>query len=256
MEKNFRKYYVDWWTVRKSTIYVIVAILVVVGLLVGGGFWLSANDWIISSPLEENVPKDAATIVSFEGNVRIIRAQTRETERVTKTTFVRAGDTVQTQGGGRAQIRMIDGSTLSVRPDSTVVIRDSTSILGGTSVRVKLDGGQIRVRTENQTESSNNVVEVKESENKLLSQTEASFNINSKTDRGEIRINRGGVESTVGGKTVTVKEKEFASIENGKLVSKETLLEAPVLSEPSPSKQIQSGSNGGRVGFKWRKPSN
>lgn len=43
---------------------------------------------------------------------------------------------------------MIDGSILSIRPNSTVVIRDSSSLLGGTSVRVKLDDGQIRVRTE------------------------------------------------------------------------------------------------------------
>ncbi len=256
MEKNFRKYYVDWWTVRKSTIYVVLAVLVVIGLLVGGGFWLASNDWVISSPTEDKVPKDAAIIVSFEGNVRIIRALTRETERVTKTTYVRAGDTVQTQGDGRAQIRMIDGSTLSIRPDSTVVISDSTSILGGTSVRVKLDGGQIRVRTENQNESSNNVVEVKQSENKLQAQTEASFNINSETDRGEIRINRGGVESTVDGKKVTLKKDEFASIDGGKLVSKEVLLQPPVLIQPSPSKQINSGKNGGRVDFKWKKPSN
>ena len=107
------------------------------------------------------LPKDSAQIISFEGNVRIIRVTNRETERVTKSTYVQAGDTVQTQADGRAQIRMIDGSTLSVRPNSTVVISDSTSILGGTSVRVKLNDGQINVKTNEQGDNTNNVVEIK-----------------------------------------------------------------------------------------------
>jgi len=255
MDKNFRKYDVDWWSIRKSTIYGVIAIVVSIGLLVGGGWWLWQNDWIISPPNDESAPKDSATIISFEGNVRIIRVSTRETERVTKSTFVQAGDTVQTQADGRAQIRMIDGSTVSVRPNSTVVIRDSTSILGGTSVRVKLDDGQIRVRTVGQNKSSNNVVEMKQSENRLLSQTEASFNIDPKTNNGEIRINRGGVESTVGGKTLSLKENEFVAIIKDKFASRERLLRAPVLKAPSPSQQIPaSGGSGANVRFGWRKP--
>ncbi len=255
MDKNFRKYYIDWWSIRKSTIYGLLAIIVAIGLVIGGGIWLSKNDWVISPPEDQSAPKDSAVITSFEGSVRIIRVSTRKTERVTKTTFVQAGDTIQTQEDGRAQIRMIDGSTLSIRPNSTVVIRDSTSILGGTSVRVKLDVGQIRVRTEGQSQSSNNIIEVKESENKILSQTDASFNINSETNKGEIRISRGGVESTVGGKTQTIKENEFVSINNDNVASKEKLLGAPVLSNPSPSKQILSaGRSGANVKFSWQKP--
>lgn len=69
------------------------------------------------------VPKDAARIVSYEGDVRVIRASTRETILVTKETYVAAGDTVQTQADGRAQIQMIDGSMLSVRPNSSRCVR-------------------------------------------------------------------------------------------------------------------------------------
>lgn len=251
-DKKYQKFYVDWWEIKKSTVYSGAAILFVLAGLIGGGWWIWKSDWLNSTFSENNIPKDAAQIVSFEGGVRIIRLTTRATEKVTKATYVSAGDTIQTQSDGRAQIKMIDGSTLSVRPNSTVVIRDSSSLLGGTSVRVKLDGGQIRVKTDDQPESSNNVVEVKESESKLLSQTEASFNINQKTNDGEIRINRGGVESKIGGEKNLLKEDEYVSFSNNKIKAREKLLNPPTLQEPAPSAQISSKGSSTDVSFRWQ----
>ncbi|MFV0388644.1 MAG: FecR domain-containing protein [Pyrinomonadaceae bacterium] len=250
MDKNFKRYYVDWWSVRRSSVYLLIALAVF--LLVGCGvfWWLWSNNWSFGASGTESIPKDAATIISFEGTVKIIRVGTRSTELVTKTTYVQTGDTIQTMADGRAQVKMIDGSILSIRPNSTVVTRDSSSILGGTNVRVKLDDGQINVQTQNQGESSNNVVEIKESENKILAQTEASFNIDSATNRGEIRINRGGIESTSGNEKVSLKADEYLSVTNGKFGAKEALLRAPKLEEPSPSKQIVSG-NSSEIRFVW-----
>ncbi|MDQ3322105.1 MAG: hypothetical protein M3525_06710 [Acidobacteriota bacterium] len=76
---------------------------------------------------------------------------------------------------------MIDGSILSVRPNSTVVIRDSASIMGGTNVRVTLDDGQINVKTQDKGDGSENVVEMLESESELNAQTDASFNASTRT---------------------------------------------------------------------------
>jgi hypothetical protein len=146
---------------------------------------------------------------------------------------------------------MIDGSTLSIRPNSTIVIRDSASIFGGTNVRVVLDDGQINVRTQDQNEASANVIEVLESENRVLAQTDASFNINEQTNGGEIRISRGGVETNVGGERVVVGENEFAAINNGKIAPKERLLDAPKPVAPTNSEQITAASD---VSFRWQKP--
>jgi hypothetical protein len=217
MEKKQRRFYVDWWQIRRSTIYGAAAIILLLSGLIGGGWWVYRNDFFLAKPETTDIPKDAARIVSFEGDVRIIRAATRETILVTKLTFVSAGDTIQTQADGRAQIQMIDGSTLSIRPNSTVVIRDSASIFGGTNVRVTLDDGQINVKTQDQTEQTENVVEVLESESRLFPQTDASFNINEQTNGGEIRISRGGVETNVGGERTVVGENEFAAVTNGKI---------------------------------------
>lgn len=254
MSEKRRNYYVDWWRIKKSSIYTLLGVFLFLGLIAGGVWWIAKNNWFLEEYTNPSAPKDSARIASFEGDVRIIRASTRETERVTKDTFLFAGDTIQTQADGKAQVRMIDGSTLTIRPNSTVVIRDSASIFGGTNVRVALDTGQINVRTLNQTESSNNIVEVKEVENKLQSQTDASFGVNPTTNGGEIRISRGGVETTVGNEKTVIKDGEFATINNGKISPKERLHEPPKLISPPNLEQYLASSNGtSDATFRWQK---
>lgn len=254
MEPKYRKFYVDWWNIKKSHVYGVIGTVVFLALLIGAGWWVVKSGWLFADPDNMEIPKDAARLESFEGDVRITRAATRQTEKVTTKTYVLAGDTIQTQADGRAQIRMIDGAVLSIRPNSTVVIRNSTSIFGGTDVRVSLGDGQINVKTENQTEASQNIVEIKESENRLFSQTDASFNINQKTSGGEIRISRGGVETNIGGEKTVIKDNEFATVNNGRLSPKEKLLDAPKLIAPPALEQVLTSSSGtADVTFRWQK---
>lgn len=230
--------------------------MVILTVLIGGGWWLYKNNFFLAKTEISDIPTDSARIISFEGDVRVTRSSTRETILVTKTTFVSAGDTVQTQSDGRAQIQMIDGSILTIRPNSTIVIRDSSSLFGGKNVRVAVDGGQINVKTEDQPADSENVVEVKESENKILSQTDASFGVNPNTGGGEIRVSRGGIESNVGGEKNVIQEGEFASVNNGKLAAKENLLQPPKITSPTSQDSVQALSSGNAdVTFRWQKPS-
>src|SRR5688572_9474279 len=119
MEPKYRKFYVDWLRISRSSVYRLIAVIVFTGIIFGGGWWAIRSNWFAGQEVSE-LPNDAARIISFEGDVRIIRASTRETIVVTKSTYVSAGDTVQTQADGRAVVQMIDGSVYSVRPNSTV----------------------------------------------------------------------------------------------------------------------------------------
>lgn len=252
MENKYRKFYVDWWKIRRSTIYGLAAFCVLAIIIGGGGWWALRQNWFAASDTSE-IPVNSARIVSFEGDVRITRSATRETILVTKETHVAAGDTIQTQSDGRALVQMIDGSMYSVRPNSTVVIRDNSSIFGGKNVRVSLDDGQLNVRTEQQPENTENVVEMMESETSLQSQTDASFNADAARHGGEIRISRGSVETTIGGERSTISANEFASINQGKLSAKEKLLAPPRLSGPSNMSQVVDGSGSGvTVTFTWQ----
>ncbi len=254
MEDNhYRKFYVAWWNIRRSTIYGLIALILVIGSLIGGISWASRNNWFLAEDAID-IPKDAARIISFEGEVRITRAASRETILVTKETYVTAGDTIQTQSDGRAIIQMIDGSVYSVRANSTVVVRDTTSLFGGKNVRVRVDDGQLNVRTEDQGENAKNIVELGESESQLQPKTDASFNADGQNG-GEIRISRGGVETTLGGETTTIRENEFATVNGSKLSAREKLLAAPRPNSPGNSAQIVDPTGGGvTVNFGWQDP--
>jgi hypothetical protein len=250
---KYRNFYIDWWNIRKSTIYTVVVVVIFATSLSVTGWWASRHNWFIPVETAE-IPKDAARIISFEGEVRVTRAATRETILVTKETYVAAGDTVQTQVDGRAIIQMIDGSVYSVRPNSTVVIRDTTSLFGGKNVRVRVNDGQLNVRTEDQSADTKNIVELGESENQLRSRTDASFNATG-DNGGEIRISRGGVETTLGGEKTVITEDEFATVNGAKLSPREKLLAPPRPSSPNNLEQItDSSGHGVSVNFSWQDP--
>jgi len=252
MESQYKKFYVEWWKIRKSTIYGVIASVLVVSGVAYGIWWSMQQDWFAEAPASE-APKDAARIISFEGDVRVTRAATRETIVVTKETYVQAGDTIQTQSDGRATVMMIDGSVYSVRPNSTVVIRDSSSIFGGNKVRVALDDGQINVRTDQQPENTENVVEMMDSETKLRSETDASFNADAYAQGGEIRISRGSVETSIGGEQTTLSANEFAAVNDGKIASREKLLLPPKPTAPANMAQVIDGAGRGvSVAFGWQ----
>src|SRR4030095_11825213 len=154
---------------------------------------------------------------------------------------------------GRAVVQMIDQSIYSVRPNSTVVIRDSSSIFGGTNVRVALDDGQINVRTDDQPENTQNVVEMMDSETQLKSQTDASFNADAYAKDGEIRISRGSVETSVGGERSTLNANEFAAVNGGQITAREKLLLPPKPISPGNMSQVVDASGRGvTMAFTWQ----
>lgn len=244
MEQKYKKIYVEWWKIQRSTVTGLVIFICVTAAVVFGGWWAIRNNWFVAQE-QGDMPKNAARIISFEGDVRITRAATRETILVTKEVWVAAGDTIQTQADGRAIVQMIDQSVYTVRPNSTVVIRDNSSIFGGNNVRVSLDDGQLNVRTEDQPENAKNVVEMEDSETQLNPQTDASFNTDAQNGGGEIRISRGSVETTVGGSKTTITENQFAAVDNGRIASKETLLPPPRPVTPANLAQLVDASGSG-----------
>jgi hypothetical protein len=81
MAKKTSRFVFDWWVVQKRIVYLIVAILLASGLAAGAALYV----WKYGNPLA-NVGDGmklaaGARFVSFEGDVRVIRAATREKER-------------------------------------------------------------------------------------------------------------------------------------------------------------------------------
>jgi hypothetical protein len=247
----------DWWVVQKRAVR--IAVLALAIGLVGSGVALSV--WKFGNPLKQvalqsNVPA-GARFESFEGDVRVIHAATREVVLASSDTQLYPGDTVQTQADGRARIAMADGSTVVVRPNSTIIIRDNASSEGGkkTNVHVVVDSGQMLVRTQEQNEGARNVVETPNTSNKVGAQSQVSFGVN--PEGTEIRVNAGSVESAShNGESTTLRSGEYVLVNPMGTISKpQKLLDVPQPAQPSDLEKITVGNNGSaNVALRWLKP--
>ena len=248
----------DWWIVQKRAVH-LLALMVTLGLLASGA---TLYVWKYGNPLKRVVLKTnapaGARFESFEGDVRVIHAATREVVLASNDTQLYPGDTVQTQADGRARIAMADGSTVVVRPNSTIIIRDNESIEDGkrTNVHVVVDSGQMLVRTQEQTEGAKNVVETPKTQNQVGAQTAASFGVNPEGTE-EIRVNAGSVESkNHSGESTTLRSGEYISVnQSGTMTKPQRLLEVPQPAQPREMERIITGNNGvANVSLRWLKP--
>ncbi len=258
MANTSNRFAFDWWVIQKRIVYLLVALFLLSGLAAGAAVYV----WKYGNPLKNvgtgTKPHGGARFIAFEGDVRVIRAATRETIIPGGDTELFPGDTVQTLASGRARVSMADGSTLLVRPNSTIIIRDNASDVSGkkTNVHVVVDSGQMSVRTENQPAGTNNVVETPKTTSKIGEQTAASFGVKPEGTE-EIRINAGAVETTSrSGEKATFRSGDYVSVNpSGTLSRPQKLLDVPLLSEPHDLQRVMvGGNNAANVSLKWMRP--
>ncbi|HEU4477853.1 MAG TPA: FecR domain-containing protein, partial [Pyrinomonadaceae bacterium] len=224
----------DWWIIQKRFVYLVFAIFALCGLAAGAAVYV----WKYGNPFK-NVAQmkhpAGARFMSFEGDVRVIRAATREMIPASSEVELYPGDTVQTQASGRARIGLADGSTLLVKPNSTIIVRDNARADDGrkTNVHVLVNSGQLSVRTEQQQEGTTNVVETPKTKNTVGESTNASFGVNPEGTE-EIRVATGAIETTnqAGDKT-SIRGGEYVSVNNsGRLSAAQKLLDVPQPAKP------------------------
>ena len=247
----------DWWIIQKRFVYLVIAIFILCGVAAGAAVYV----WKYGNPfrnIAEVKYSAGARFISFEGDVRVIRSATRETISATADTELYPGDTVQTQANGRARIGLADGSTLFVKPNSTIIVRDNAKADDGkkTNVHVVVDSGQLSVRTEQQADGTTNVVETPKTKNTMGEKTNASFGVNPEGTE-EIRVATGAIETTnrAGDKT-SIHEGEYVSVNNsGRLSPAQKLLDVPQPAQPRDLEKVFIGSNGAAsVALKWQRP--
>jgi len=249
---------IDWWIIQKRAVHIAVLILVLCVIAAGAGVYV----WKYGNPLKNvalhSDPLAGARFMSFEGDVRVIRSSTRQVVVANNDVQLYPGDTVQTQADGRARISMADGSTVVVRPNSTIIIRDNASAEDGkrSNVHVVVDSGQMSVRTQPQSEDNKNVIETPKTQNQISGQTAASFGVNTEGTE-EIRVNSGTVESANrAGERLSLQGGEYVSVNQSGTISKpQKLLDVPQPVQPHDLEKIFAGSNGSAsVALRWQRP--
>src|ERR1041385_3606740 len=246
----------DWWIIQKRFVYLVIAIFMLCGLAAGAAVYVHLYGNPFSHVAEVKYPA-GARFISFDGDVKVVRAATRESIFASSDTELYPGDTVQTQANGRARISLADGSTLLIKPNSTIIVRDNARGDDGKkpNVHVKVDSGQLSVRTEEQIAGTTNVVETPQTKNMVGEKTNASFGVNPEGE--EIRVSTGQIETTnhAGDKT-SIKEGEYVSVNNsGRISPAQKLLDVPQPSRPHDLEEVNVGPNGAAsVALKWQRP--
>lgn len=247
----------DWWIIQKRFVYLVIAIFIFCGLAAGAAVYVYKYGNPFRNVAVVNHPA-GARFVSFEGDVRVIRAATREMIPANADTELYPGDTVQTQANGRARIVLADSSTLLIKPNSTIIVRDNARADDGkkTNVHVRVDSGQLSVRTEQQVDGTTNVVETPQTRNTVGEKTNASFGVNPEGTE-EIRVSTGAIETTNrAGEKTSITEGEYVSVNNsGRLSPAQKLLDVPQPNRPHDREQVFVGPNGAAsVALKWQRP--
>lgn len=247
----------DWWIIQKRFVYLVIAIFMLCGLAAGAAVYVYKYGNPFRNVAVVNHPA-GARFISFDGDVRVIRAATREMIPANSDTELYPGDTVQTQASGRARIALADGSTLLIKPNSTIIVRDNARADDGkkSNVHVKVNSGQLSVRTEQQAEGATNVVETPQTKNTVGEQTNASFGVNPEGTE-EIRVSTGAIETTNrAGEKTSITGGEYVSVNNsGRLSPAQKLLDVPQPARPHDREQVFVGPNGAAaVALKWQRP--
>src|SRR6266849_3666924 len=249
---------IDWWVIQKRAVYIAALVLTLCAMAGGAALYV----WKYGNPLKNAAMKSdalaGARFMSFEGDVRVIRAATRQVIFANNDTQLYPGDTVQTQADGRARISMADGSTVVVRPNSTIIIRDNASAEDGkrSNVHVVVDSGQMLVRTAEHSEDNKNVIETPRTQNQISGQTAASFGV-SPEGTEEIRVNSGAVQSANRqGERTSLQGGEYVSVNQSGTISKpQRLLDVPQPSQPRDLEKISvNGGGSALVPLRWQKP--
>ncbi|MCA1635843.1 MAG: FecR domain-containing protein [Acidobacteria bacterium] len=248
----------DWWTVPKRLIYIVVAIIALSLVAGGAGVYL----WIHGNPFKGDAAEagapTGARFITFEGGVRVVRANTRAVTLARSDTRLFPGDIVQTQEDGRARISLADGSTLFVKPNSVITIAENTGTENGKSskVRVAVESGQINLHTEQQAEAASNIVATQLTESRLNSETDASFDV--RGDKSEaIRVSTGKLEtSTRNGDVTTLQGGEYVAVNPlGSIAQKERLLAAPAPLTPRNLERVPTRKGDATsVPLRWQSP--
>ena len=240
----------DWYFISRRSAYTFITIIL---LLVGGGtfayFYLTKTAGADSAKGDQQI----AHFASIEGNVKVKRTSTSYFIAVNRSTPLETGDTVQTDADGQARIQFIDGSTYTLGPESTMVIRlhvlDTKS--GTSAVNVAIGSGQVKVSTGVRNDSINEI---------QTSSTSSDFDSNTKatvaaSKEGGTKIDVSSGSASVrtqdGGKTRVTADERLEVASSGQILNHEKLLPSPHLMEPTDLSVLRTPEDHMTVNLSW-----
>lgn len=133
-DSRIRREYFDWYVISKKTLYTIGGILVlIIGLVL---FWIW---WKYLRPVDPppEIVIEEIRLVQASGNVTVFPANGGSVVPGTSGMSLYEGDRIQTGSGSTASLQFVDGSTLRIKENSTVIVKRNSKELKSDKTQVE-----------------------------------------------------------------------------------------------------------------------
>lgn len=242
----------DWYVISSHTLRQLVLGIGAIALLIGIGYGMYL--YLKSSTVTAITPgTQSAKFIDISGQVRVKKANGTDFVVADEKMPLAAGDTIQTLSNSVARVQFIDGSSYTIKPDTTLIIKDHELMDDkSTKVQVKVRVGTINLATNQQGPGSSNVVQTDAAEARIGENSEASVGTGDDGQQTDIRVTRGDAQiRTQTGETFQARTNErFEFEQSGKLARRSSLLGLPVLKYPENQQTVRL-ENAGAVRFEW-----
>lgn len=142
--------HIEWFTVRRSTVFALVGLVLALCGAGGWAYWQSSNLRTSANVAQPPAETDkSARFVDLDGTVKVRKAGTYEWINAHMGITLNRDDTIRTVGNSSARVRLFDGTEYLVKPDSILVIEEASEDpeTKATRVAVSLASGQISLTT-------------------------------------------------------------------------------------------------------------
>jgi len=230
--------HIEWFTVRRSTIYYLVA--AVIGLLLASTyayFQVFGPRPTTAVAQASPVAQDTARFLEVRGSVKVRKAGTYEWIDASMALALNRDDTIRTTGGSSASIRLFDGTEYVLNADSILVIErayedpDTKAQISG----VKLDSGRVSIDTPRQNvPGSRSDVQTPTSEASLDRNTRADVSFDSSSRNSGFTVYRGRSVVRSGDSERTIVDAQAVTVTGDNRISQVIdLPKVPVLETPA-----------------------
>lgn len=241
--KNRRGFTEEWFIIQKKTIHKVLLAIVLVFVAVGAAYGIKI--YIEKITRESPPPEKAARFANIEGSVTVKRKSEMSFESASLSMALKEGDTIQTGSGARAVIIYEDGTKYTLKPGSTLIIRESAR--KQKRVTNDLEGGGVNVSTGKDSDKHF----IKSGNIKVGVGEGTDSTINNQDNKTTVVVTGGLATLFFGdGKEQTVAQDQVAEVDKANVKLSE-LPPPPRLSKPESSKELVVEQNKPDVEFVW-----
>ncbi|MBX7219668.1 MAG: FecR domain-containing protein [Blastocatellia bacterium] len=248
-EAKIKREFIDWYYISKATVYRFVGTVLSVVVLVGGGWWF----YKYRESIQPAIIKIGTRLVQISGNVSIRRGA--EIIKAESGMELQEGDTIQTGPDSTASLQYVDGSTLRVKSDSTVIVKENAQNRKdeSTTVQNQIVYGTVNVSAMTPVPGSKNTLIAPDVQIDFTEKASVGINVDKDKKNTGVLVAEGSAFVTPNnGKPQSVRENVYVEFAAGTKALEVAVLPSPKLKSPDNSAMLvfESGQSP-EVTFSW-----